>query len=159
MDFSQDLENCLDALRSGGLIGIPTVGGRMVAADATLDEAVNALREGRPGEIPVVLLADERDLLQYVSALDLDVFDRFESFELPTAIRFDGIVGLADAVTGSEGTACIALIADDFCRHLVKRFRRPLAVLPERSHLLKSGITYRAGDHVLPLHKGFLLCE
>ncbi|ULQ57193.1 Sua5/YciO/YrdC/YwlC family protein [Flavihumibacter rivuli] len=157
MDFSQDLENCLDALRTGGLIGIPTVSGRMVAADATLDDAVNALREGSQGEMPVVLLADERDLLQYVSALDLDVFDRFESFELPTAIRFEGIIGLADALTGPEGTACIALIADDFCRHLVKRFRKPLAVLPEGNGPHWGTILYRAADHTNALADRFRL--
>ena len=39
---------------------------------------------------------------------------------------FDHALGLANNVLHADGSVAIRLVRDEFCRHLVKRFRKPI---------------------------------
>jgi L-threonylcarbamoyladenylate synthase len=41
-------------------------------------------------------------------------------------VIYEGPVGLADNLTSHDNTVAIRLVEDPFCRHLIKRFRRPI---------------------------------
>jgi len=71
-------------------------------------------------------MADERDVLKYTSQPDLRIFDFLQSVQKLTTVIYEGPVGLAANLTGSDGTIAIRLVADPFCRHLIKRFRKPI---------------------------------
>jgi L-threonylcarbamoyladenylate synthase len=153
MNFISDIENCLGALQKGVLTGIPTQAGWMLAADATNSEALDKLwgfaNNASDPEL-VILLATEQDLLLYVSALDLAVFERFESFTIPTAIWFTGILGLPDPALGNDGSAAIAIVGDEFCFHLIKRLQKPIAVLPMSRQDLSEAAFFIAEQHTIP---------
>jgi L-threonylcarbamoyladenylate synthase len=74
----------------------------------------------------IVLLADERDVLKYVAAPDLQVFDYLETIEKPTTVIYDGAIGFADNLIGQDGTIAIRICKEEFCRNLIKRFRKPI---------------------------------
>ncbi|HXO77740.1 MAG TPA: Sua5/YciO/YrdC/YwlC family protein, partial [Puia sp.] len=38
----------------------------------------------------------------------------------------EGAIGLADNLVNEDGTVAIRLVEENFCRHLIKRFRKPL---------------------------------
>ncbi len=71
-------------------------------------------------------MADERDVLQYVAAPDLSVFDFIEKQTRPTTIIFENAVGLPDNLVAHDGSIAIRIVQDEFCRHVIKRLRKPL---------------------------------
>jgi L-threonylcarbamoyladenylate synthase len=74
----------------------------------------------------IILVADERDILQYVAAPDLSVFDFIEEQTHPTTIIFEHAVGLPDNLVAEDGSIAIRIVKDEFCKHLIKRLRKPI---------------------------------
>jgi L-threonylcarbamoyladenylate synthase len=129
MDFTKDVEQCLQVLRAGGIILYPTDTIWGLGCDATNAEAVEkiyALKQRPEAKSMIVLLAEERDLLQYVSAPDLEVFDYLKTVTKPTTVVYEGGIGLADNVIGDDGSVAIRIVKEPFCKHLIKRFRKPI---------------------------------
>jgi L-threonylcarbamoyladenylate synthase len=128
-DFSNDIEQCLQVLKNGGLILYPTDTVWGIGCDATNAEAVEKIYKlkKRPGEkAMIVLVADERDVLQYVAAPDPAIFIYLEKITKPTTVIYEGAIGLADNLVGGDGSIAIRICQDEFCRHLLKRFRKPI---------------------------------
>lgn len=129
MDFNTDVENGLAVLQRGGLILYPTDTIWGIGCDATNADAVRRIYElkKRPEtKSMIVLLADERDLLQYVANPDLAVFDYLEGVTKPTTVIYDGAIGLADNLVNQDGSIAIRIVQDTYCKHLIKRLRRPI---------------------------------
>lgn len=165
MDFNEDLHHCLEALKQGQLVGIPGSAGWMLAGNATDQVAMEnlvklyqaRLDQGEHAYAPVILVADERDLIQYVSALDLAVFEWMEQQEEPFAAWFDGVIGLAECLLNDKGAALITLVKDDFTRHLVKRFRLPLAGILSSRYQITCCSNIIAQEHTIALQEGYNL--
>lgn len=129
MDFNDDIEPCLKVLRNGGIILYPTDTIWGIGCDATDPNAVKKIFDlkQRPGtKSLIVLLADQRDLLRYVSEPDPAIFDFLNKTHNPTTVIYEGAVGLADNLIAADGTVAIRLVSDPFCKHLIKRLRKPL---------------------------------
>ena len=127
--FTEDLERCLETLKNGGVILYPTDTIWGLGCDATNAEAVARIfhiKKRPDNKSLIVLVADERDVLQYVSAVDLSVFDYLESQSRPTTVIYPGAIGLAENLVSEDGSVGIRIVNDEFCRHLIKRFRKPL---------------------------------
>ncbi|KIC93446.1 hypothetical protein [Flavihumibacter solisilvae] len=155
-DFNNDIVQCLNVLENDGLVIIPTEAGWMLAADAASEIAADRLLASAPGCQPVVLLADERDLLIHVSALDLAVFDWMAGQKKPLAVRFPGVLAIAGQLLSPDGSAYISLSEDVFGIHLLKRFRKPIAVVPVDPAETTALAAYRAGNHTSPVRNGFI---
>lgn len=128
-DFHGDIENSLPVLQAGGLLLYPTDTIWGLGCDATNPDAVKkifALKQRAETKSLIVLMADQRDVLKYTSQPDLRVFDYLHTVQKPTTVIYEGAVGLADNLTGADGTVAIRLTDDPFCRHLIKRFRKPI---------------------------------
>ena len=129
MDFSTDIENALKVLKQGGLILYPTDTIWGIGCDATNEEAVERVFvvKNRPSNKSlIILVADEREVLQYVANPDLRVFDFLQETNKPTTIIYEGAIGLASNLVSEDGSIGIRIVKDEFCRHLIKRFRKPL---------------------------------
>lgn len=129
MDFNTDVENSLAALQAGGIILYPTDTIWGIGCDATNAAAVRKIYElkKRPAEKSmIVLLADERDLLQYVANPDLAIFDYLDTVTKPTTVIYENAIGLADNLVNQDGSIAIRIVQETFCRHLIKRFRKPI---------------------------------
>ena len=158
MDFTNDLENCLKVLHSGGIILYPTDTVWGIGCDATNATAVKKifqLKNREESKSMIVLLADERDLIQYVAHVDLAVFDYLDTVSKPTTVIYDGAIGLADNLVAGDGSIAIRIVKEDFCRHLIKRFRKPIVStsaniagektpsnFPEVTGEIKEGVDY-----------------
>jgi L-threonylcarbamoyladenylate synthase len=129
MIFDNDIDQCLEVLRNGGLILYPTDTIWGIGCDATNEAAVEKIYQlkKRPGtKSMIVLLADERDILSYVTQPDPKIFDYIKGIKKPTTIIYEGAAGLAGNLVATDGTIGIRIVNDDFCRHLIKRFRKPI---------------------------------
>lgn len=127
--FEQQVEAALDVLREGGIILYPTDTIWGVGCDATNEDAVRkiyTLKQRSDSKSMVILLADEREVFQYAAAPDPDVFDFIEGQDRPTTIVFEHAIGLPDNLIAEDGSVAIRLVRDEFCRHLVKRLRKPI---------------------------------
>ena len=127
--FEEDIEKCLEVLRSGGLILYPTDTIWGIGCDATNEKAVEKiykLKKRSDEKAMIVLVADERDIMQHVAAPDLSLFDHLEKTTKPTTVIYEGALGFADNLTAKDGSIAIRICKDDFCRQLIKRFRKPI---------------------------------
>jgi len=129
MDFEKDIEQCLQVLQSGGLILYPTDTVWGIGCDATNEEAVDKiykLKKRHDEKAMIVLVADERQVLQYTASPDLSVFDYLQQTNKPTTVIYEGAIDLAENLISKNGSIAIRICDELFCRHLIKRFRKPI---------------------------------
>ena len=127
--FNTDIEACLRVLESGGLILYPTDTIWGIGCDATNEVAVEkifTLKKRIETKALIVLIADERSLLQYVASPHIEVFDYIQGVSRPTTIIYENAIGLAGNLLAEDGSVGIRICADEFCKHLIKRFRKPI---------------------------------
>lgn len=127
--FDDEVEAALQVLKSGKVILYPTDTIWGLGCDATNADAVQKIYEIKKrddSKSMIVLMADERDVLQYVAAPDLAVFDFQEQQQRPTTIIFEHAVGLPDNLIAADGSIGIRLVQDEFCRHLIRRLKKPI---------------------------------
>jgi len=129
MQFEKDIEQSLEALNNGETILYPTDtiwGIGCDATNATAAEKIITLKQRPAQKSFVVLVADERDVLKYVASPDLSVFDYLSTTQKPTTVIYEHALGLAENVLGEDGSVAIRICRDEFCKHLIKRFRKPI---------------------------------
>ena len=127
--FEADIEHSLMVLKKGGIILYPTDTIWGVGCDAINDQAVEkiiALKERPASKSFVVLVTEEKDIMQYIATLDLSVFDYLKSTSKPTTVIYQNAVGLAPNVLADDGSVAIRICHEPFCRHLIKRLGKPI---------------------------------
>ena len=127
--FDNEVENALTVLRTGGIILYPTDTVWGLGCDATNKEAVQKifdLKKRDDNKSLIVLMADEKQVLHYVAAPDLSVFDFLKQQSRPTTFIYENAIGFADNLVASDGSVAIRIVKDDFCRHLIKRLKKPI---------------------------------
>lgn len=129
MDFENDIRQCLDTLRAGGTILYPTDTIWGIGCNATDPAAVRKIfeiKQRAESKSLIVLLADSRDINRYVSLPEPHLFDYLQTVIRPTTIIYEGAIGLAENLIAADGSIAIRIVKEDFCRHLIKRFGKPL---------------------------------
>ena len=127
--FEIEVGHCIEVLRNGGVILYPTDTIWGLGCDATNETAIRKvydIKKREDSKSLIVLLAEEREVLQYVAAPDMEVFNFLEEQVRPTTIIYEQAVGLPDNLVATDGSVAIRLVKDPFCRHLVRRLRKPL---------------------------------
>jgi L-threonylcarbamoyladenylate synthase len=156
--FIDDAENAVNVLRRGGIILYPTDTIWGIGCDATNAAAVEkiiSLKQRPPQKSFVVLAASEKDILQYTASPDLAVFDYLLTVTKPTTVIYEHALGLAENVVNDDGSVAIRICSDEFCRYVIKRFRKPIvstsanlsgeispANFDEISNTVKQGVDY-----------------
>ena len=129
VDFENDIKNCIRNLEEGKTILYPTDTVWGIGCDALNEEAIERVFgiKNRPKEKSlIVLLADAKDILQYVAAPPPDIIDMIERFEKPTTVIYQQPLGFPDNAIHENGSLAIRVTTDPFCKALIKRFRRPI---------------------------------
>ena len=129
VDFENDIKNCVAALQQGGTILYPTDTVWGLGCDALNEAAVDkifAIKQRPKEKSMIILLADARDVIQYVAAPPPDIIAIIEGFERPTTVIYQGALGFPDNVVNQDGSIAIRVTTDPFCKALIKRLRRPL---------------------------------
>lgn len=150
VDFENDIKQCLGVLKQGGLILYPTDTVWGIGCDATNERAVEKIYrlKKRPDEkAMIVLVADEREILSYVAAPDLEVFNYLEQTSKPTTVIYEGAIGLAENLIAADGSIAIRICQEPFCKHLIKRFRKPIVSTSANI----SGEAVNARFHTIPV--------
>ena len=163
--FNKEVETALQNLRDGHTILYPTDTVWGIGCDATDEAAISKifrLKKRDDSKSMIVLLAEEKDILQYVAAPDNAVFQFLSEQKKPTTIIFENAIGLPPNLIAKDGSVAIRLVKDDFCRHILKRLKKPLIstsanisgeptpqLFSEISDHIKKGV-----DHVVQWRQG-----
>jgi L-threonylcarbamoyladenylate synthase len=157
--FEKDIVECLRILKKGGTILYPTDTVWGIGCDATNAKAVQKLykiKQRNDNKSMIILITDDRQIINYVAAPDLAVFDFLEKQTRPTTIIFEDGIGLPQELT-PDGTIGLRIVKDKFCRHLIKRLQKPVvstsanisgqpapSIFPEISEEIKKQV-----DHIV----------
>jgi L-threonylcarbamoyladenylate synthase len=129
MNFEKDIEQCLYVLKNGGIILYPTDtvwGIGCDAANSAAIERIFKLKKRSDNKAMIVLVTDKRDVLRYIANPDLKVFEYLEEATKPTTVVYQGAIGLAENLTAKDGSIAMRICDDVFCKHLIKRFHKPV---------------------------------
>jgi L-threonylcarbamoyladenylate synthase len=129
LEFENDIVRCLETLRRGGIILYPTDTIWGIGCDATNPGAVGKifdLKQRPAAKSMIVLLADPRDINRYTSRPQPYIAEYLEKATKPTTVIYEAALGLAENLVSEDGSIAMRIVKDDFCRHLIKRFRKPL---------------------------------
>ena len=129
MNFENDIINCLEVLKNAGIILYPTDTVWGIGCDATNEKAVEKiynLKKRSDEKSMIVLVADEKDILQYVASPDLKIFDYLRQVSKPTSVVYENVLGFAHNLIDKNGSIAIRICRDPFCKQLIKRFRKPI---------------------------------
>ena len=128
-NFTTDITQCLEILQNGGIILYPTDTIWGLGCDATNEAAIEkiiTLKKRAPSKSFVVLVSDEKEVMKYVAAIDLFVFDYLNLQANPTTVIYNNALGFPDNIVAADGSIAIRICKDDFCKTLIKRFRKPI---------------------------------
>lgn len=155
--MQEDIEESLAILRSGGILLYPTDTVWGLGCDATNAEAVEKIikLKNRPENKSFVVLASEKMLPQYVSALHLEIFDYLKTVVKPTTVIYENAIALAENVVAGDGSVAIRICNEPFCKALLNKFKKPIlstsanisgvtppAIFKEIADDIKSGVDY-----------------
>jgi L-threonylcarbamoyladenylate synthase len=129
LEFESDIQHSLQTLHAGGIILYPTDTIWGIGCDATNPGAVKKIFElkRRPeAKSMIVLMTDIREVNHYVSHLQPYILQYLENTKEPTTVIYEGALGLAENLIAEDGSIAIRIVREDFCRHLIRRFRKPL---------------------------------
>lgn len=127
--YQQDIDESVRVLEEGGLILYPTDTIWGIGCDASNEEAVEKVYrlKKRPDEKSlIVLLATEKDILQYVTQPDPGIFHYLKNINKPTTVIYDGALGFATNLVPADGSIAIRVVKDPFCQQLIKKFGKPI---------------------------------
>ena len=129
VDLEEDIKQCVDVLRKGGTILYPTDTVWGLGCDALNEasiEKVFRIKQRPKDKSLIVLLAEPREVLQYVAAPHPDIIDILGGFNRPTTVIYDGPLDFPESLIHETGTIAIRVTDDPFCKALIKRYRRPI---------------------------------
>ncbi len=127
--FLNDIEQCLEVLKKGGLLLYPTDTIWGIGCDATNEQAVAriyALKKRIASKSMIVLIAEEKDLSKYVLQPNLQIFDYIKGVSKPTTVIYEGATGVAKNLVNEDGTLAIRIVKDKFCEQLIQLFKKPI---------------------------------
>ncbi len=125
----EEINNIIPILQNGGTLLYPTDTIWGLGCDATNEQAITKIYEikNRPAhKSMIMLLAEPKDILQYVAAPHPDIIDIVSNFEKPTTVIFDNAINLPDMLLAEDGSVGIRVTKDPFCKAIIKRLQNPL---------------------------------
>ena len=184
MQFDDDINKCLEVLRSGGLILYPTDSIWGIGCDATNEEAVRkvyALKRRSDHKAMLLLMDSSAKLNYYVQEVPDVAWDLIELADSPLTVIYSGARNVASNLLAEDGSVGIRITQEEFSHKLCERFRKPLvstsanvsgapspANFSEISETIKSGVDYivryrqedlskAAPSHIIKLGAGGLV--
>lgn len=128
-NIEQEVRNCLDILKKGGIILYPTDTVWGIGCDATNGDAVDKvfqLKKREESKALICLVSNFKMLEQYVEEVPEIAYDLLKHSKNPTTIIYDKPIRVAENLISDDDTLGIRVVRDTFCSDLIKKMKRPL---------------------------------
>ena len=129
MIFFDDIDACVAVLKKGGTILYPTDTVWGIGCDATNELAIQkifSIKKRNEEKSMIILLADERDIINYSNDRHAVIFDYIKGINKPTTVIYENARNLAPNLVNKDGSIGIRIVNDPFCRELIKTFGGPI---------------------------------
>ncbi|MDT0555133.1 L-threonylcarbamoyladenylate synthase [Patiriisocius hiemis] len=124
-----EITKALETLKKGGLILYPTDTVWGIGCDATNPEAIDAvfkLKQRDDSKALLCLVNDFKMLNEFVEEVPEVAYDILKYAAKPTTIIYDDPIRVAENLVAKDNTLAIRVAKDDFCKQLIRKFRRPI---------------------------------
>jgi L-threonylcarbamoyladenylate synthase len=125
----EDINVAVQVLKKGGVILYPTDTIWGMGCDATNPDAVSkiyAIKQRSDTKSLLVLLDDSSGLDRYLQEVPEIAWDLIDLSDEPLTIIYPGAKNLAKNLVSPDGTIGIRVVRDEFCRNLIRQFRKPI---------------------------------
>lgn len=125
----EEIEKTLAVLKRGGVILYPTDTVWGIGCDATNAEAVDKvfeIKKRAESKALICLVSDFKMLNQYIQEVPEVAYDILKYAVKPTTVIYDDPIRVAENLVGKDNSLGVRVVQDDFCRMLIKKFRRPI---------------------------------
>lgn len=123
------MSQMLSMLHNGKAILYPTDTVWGIGCDATNKEAVAKIYEikNREESKALIILVSSVNMLKKYVSVSKKALEIIKKSTKPTTIIYKNPVGLAhNLINKEDNTVAIRIVQDDFCRKLLKRFKKPI---------------------------------
>jgi L-threonylcarbamoyladenylate synthase len=127
--MTNDIQQALQVLRSGGLMVYPTDTVWGIGCDATNAQAVEkiyALKQRADSKSLILLVSDMGMVGRYVQQIPDIAYTLTEVTDTPLTLVYPQARGLAANVVAADGTVAMRVVQHDFCQQLLQKFRKPM---------------------------------
>jgi L-threonylcarbamoyladenylate synthase len=124
-----EIENAIATLKKGGLILYPTDTVWGIGCDATHPHAIERiykLKKRANDKSLICLVTDLNMLEQYVEKVPKAAYDVLKFSDTPTTIVYDDPIRVSENLIAADNSMAIRIVEDDFCKKLIRKFRRPI---------------------------------
>src|SRR5690606_3650108 len=129
MNIKDETNNALLTLKKGGLILYPTDTVWGIGCDATNAEAVEKvfkLKQRNDDKSLICLVSDFKMLNEFIEDVPEVAYDILKYAAKPTTIIYDDPIRIAENIIAKDNTLAIRVVKDDFCKNLIRKFRKPI---------------------------------
>ena len=129
MFTNEDISRSLEVLQDGGLILYPTDTIWGIGCDATNPDSVKRIYDikGRSDSKSMLILLDsESRLTGYVKRVPEITWELIDASIKPLTIIYPGAKNIARNLISEDGSIGIRIVKDDFCKELIRRYRKPI---------------------------------
>ena len=127
--MKEDIQNCLNTLREGGIILYPTDTVWGIGCDASNPQAIQKIYDlkGRTSSKALITLVGSEVMLERtVLNMPEIAWDLIESANRPLTLIYDEVKGIAPNAIAEDGSCGIRLAKDAFCQQLIQRLGKPI---------------------------------
>ena len=127
--MKEDIQNCLNTLREGGIILYPTDTVWGIGCDASNTQAIQKIYDlkGRTSSKAFITLVGSEVMLERtVINIPEIAWHLIESANRPLTLIYDEVKGIAPNVVAEDGSCGIRLAKDTFCQQLIQRLGKPI---------------------------------
>lgn len=156
--MKEEINRSLQVLKKGGLLLYPTDTVWGIGCDATNADAIDKiyrLKQRDDTKSLICLVSDFKMLNQFLEDVPEVAYDILKYAAKPTTIVYDDPIRVAENLVAEDNTLGIRVVQNDFCRQLIRKFRRPIVStsanisnqptpsnFSEISEAIKSGVDY-----------------
>jgi L-threonylcarbamoyladenylate synthase len=129
MTFEEDIKECLNTLRQGGIILYPTDTIWGLGCDPTNSGAIEKIFKikSRSESKSLIILVDGLSMIErYVKDIPEIVYELAEVSDTPLTIIYPKGKNLAEGICSEDDSIAIRICHDEFCSELINRFRKPI---------------------------------
>lgn len=127
--MEQEIVQCLEVLKSGGIILYPTDTVWGIGCDATNEAAVQKifdLKKRAESKSMIILVNGEKQLYQVFNNIPEVAWQIWDLSEKPTTLVLDQPRNVAKNLIAEDNTLGVRMVKEPFCYKLLERFKKPI---------------------------------
>ncbi|RFN57745.1 L-threonylcarbamoyladenylate synthase [Marixanthomonas ophiurae] len=143
----EEINKTIAVLKRGGLILYPTDTVWGIGCDATNPEAIEKvfkLKQRDESKSLICLVHDFKMLNEFVEDVPEVAYDILRYAAKPTTIIYDDPIRVAENLIAEDNSLAIRVVQDDFCKQLIRKFRKPIVSTSANISGVKTPLKFKA---------------